>query len=95
VQLWNVIIYNMKIVMVFEFCEQDLTGFLNARACDLTPLEVKQLLFQLLKGVEYLHKKQFWHRDLKPQNLLLTEVDPSVFSPKGRGWLTGLMFRNH
>lgn len=83
VQLCNVLIYNMKIVMVFEFCQLDLQEFLNSRVCNLTNLEVKQLLFQILKGIEYLHRSQFWHRDLKPQNLLLTPVDESIFSPKG------------
>lgn len=73
----------MKIVMVFEYCNQDLHDFLNTRACNLTSLEVKQILFQILKGVEYLHRNQFWHRDLKPQNLLLADVDPAMFSPKG------------
>ena len=73
----------MKIVMVLEHCEQDLQEFLNSRACNLTTLEIKQLLFQILKGVEYLHRSHFWHRDLKPQNLLLTPVDQSIFSPKG------------
>ena len=83
VRLWNIIIYKMKIVLVFEFCEEDLHDFLNARACTLTLLEIKQLLYQLLKGIEYMHDHNFMHRDLKPQNLLLTDIDPSIFSPKG------------
>ena len=69
--------------MVFEFCQQDLQEYLNSYACNLTALEIKQILFQILKGVEYLHRNQFWHRDLKPQNILLTEIDPAIFSPKG------------
>ena len=83
IKLWNVIIYNKKIVLVFEFCEQDLYMYQRKGMGGLPILEIKQYLFQILKGVDYLHKNNFMHRDLKPQNLLLVETDPSLFSPKG------------
>lgn len=33
---------------------------------------IKSFLFQLLKGVAYIHSKLVLHRDLKPQNLLIS-----------------------
>ena len=32
--------------------------------------KVKSFLYQILKGVDYIHKKKVLHRDLKPQNIL-------------------------
>ncbi len=39
---------------------------------------VRRLLYQLLQGVHHLHQVAgFFHRDLKPDNILLTDADPS------------------
>ena len=34
---------------------------------------VKSFLYQILKGVDYIHKKKVLHRDLKPQNILINK----------------------
>lgn len=31
-------------------------------------------LFQILRGLNYCHRKKILHRDLKPQNLLISET---------------------
>lgn len=35
---------------------------------------VRLFLFQLLRGLTYVHRRKILHRDLKPQNLLISEV---------------------
>uniref|UniRef100_A0AC34RTM3 Protein kinase domain-containing protein n=1 Tax=Panagrolaimus sp. JU765 TaxID=591449 RepID=A0AC34RTM3_9BILA len=39
----------------------------------LDPFRVKIFLFQLLRGLAYCHDRKILHRDLKPQNLLVSE----------------------
>lgn len=35
---------------------------------------VRLFLFQLLRGLAYIHKRRVLHRDVKPQNLLISEI---------------------
>lgn len=37
------------------------------------PYEMKRVMKEILKGVEYLHKKAVAHNDIKPANILLTQ----------------------
>ena len=38
---------------------------------NLTSLEVKGIMYQIIDGVTYCHEHRVMHRDLKPQNILL------------------------
>lgn len=38
----------------------------------LTPRKIKDYMWQLLKAIDFIHKKGIFHRDIKPENILLT-----------------------
>ena len=62
--------------LVFEFIETDLRKIIEGRKTEkkkLQPSEIKSYLYQLLRGVAYMHKCKIIHRDLKPGNLLVTK----------------------
>jgi len=73
VSIQDVISHKQELILVFEFVQQDLKQFLSNR--DKKPLHavsIKSLLYQLIKGIEHCHKNKVLHRDLKPQNLLVS-----------------------
>jgi len=71
VRLLDVFCKPIKLVLVFEFLEQDLKKYMKSLNGRLTPSTVKCFAYQLCKGVEFCHASRILHRDLKPQNLLI------------------------
>jgi cyclin-dependent kinase len=83
VTLYDVIHKDMHTMsLVFEFLECDLTKLIketvqkngNNDVKSGFPKEVyKGYLYQILQGVNYIHKNKILHRDLKPQNILINK----------------------
>ncbi|XP_051115147.1 mitogen-activated protein kinase 9-like isoform X1 [Andrographis paniculata] len=57
------------IYVVFELMESDLHQVIKAND-DLTPEHFQFFLYQLLRGLKYIHTANVFHRDLKPKNIL-------------------------
>lgn len=62
-----------SIFMVMDYCTHDIAALLDSMRVAFTPSEVKCLMYQLLQGVEFMHRNCVIHRDLKLSNLLLDE----------------------
>ncbi|XWS22833.1 hypothetical protein CRYUN_Cryun29cG0069900 [Craigia yunnanensis] len=57
------------IFVVFELMESDLHRVIKLND-DLTPEHHQFFLYQLLRGLKYIHAAHVFHRDLKPKNIL-------------------------
>ena len=59
--------------IIMEYCEKgELFDYIVEQE-RIDPIESAIFFYQIIHGVEYIHKQGFVHRDLKPENLLLTK----------------------
>lgn len=73
VKLYDVLYDNCNnINLIMEYCDLgDLSLFLNSKP--LKEKYAKRFMIQIKNAVEYLYKRNIFHRDIKPQNILLTK----------------------
>ena len=95
-RLLDVIHATKKITLVFEFIDRDLKKVIDATLGEgLSVPTVKSFLYQLLRGMTYIHKYKILHRDLKPQNLLITNDGILKIADFGLARGYGLPVRNY
>ncbi|XP_035702602.1 cyclin-dependent kinase 14 isoform X2 [Folsomia candida] len=71
--LHDIVHTKSTLTFVFEYLHTDLSQYLERHPGGLNPRNVKLFLFQLLRGLAYCHRRRILHRDVKPQNLLLSQ----------------------
>ncbi|KAG9508579.1 Cyclin-dependent kinase 16 [Fragariocoptes setiger] len=73
VTLHDLIYTDVSLTMVFEYVERDLSKYLSDYRYHIPAKNVMLFMFQLLRGLEYCHRRSILHRDIKPQNILISE----------------------
>jgi serine/threonine protein kinase len=71
VKLKEVIRVNDDLYFVFEFMEQNIYQLMKDHKKGFAEQEVKSIMYQTILGLAYMHKHGFFHRDMKPENLLV------------------------
>jgi len=95
VKLMDVIHKNFKLYLVFEYLEQDLHMYINSTKEMIAPDLVKSYMYQLISGVAYCHAHRIFHRDLKPQNLLIDRNGALKIADFGLARAFGIPIRSY
>ena len=72
VKLMDVVHCDKRLYLVFEYLDGDLKRYMDLNPTGIPPQTVKSFLSQLLHGIAFCHSHRVLHRDLKPQNLLIS-----------------------
>ncbi|XP_028289261.1 serine/threonine-protein kinase MAK isoform X2 [Parambassis ranga] len=70
VKLKEVIRENDHLYFVFEYMKENLYQLMKDRKKLFPESVIRNISFQILQGLSYIHKNGFFHRDMKPENLL-------------------------
>lgn len=75
VRLIHLDLSDKKIMLCLEYIKYDLRKYwdINYKTANPNISVIRDIMCQILKGVDYLHGKKILHRDLKPQNILISE----------------------
>jgi protein kinase len=58
--------------LVFEYMESNLYELMTSKGNKkFREDEIKTIIFQIVNGIAYMHKYGFFHRDMKPENILV------------------------
>ncbi|CAD5209615.1 unnamed protein product [Bursaphelenchus xylophilus] len=74
IRLYQIVHQPHALVLIFEYMKTDLSKYMDNFKNGLDPFRTKLFLFQLLRGLAFCHERKILHRDLKPQNLLVSET---------------------
>nr|CAD7392174.1 unnamed protein product [Timema cristinae] len=74
VTLHDIIHTKETLTFVFEYVHTDLSQYMEKHPGGLEHRNVRLFLYQLLRGLAYCHQRRVLHRDVKPQNLLISEM---------------------
>ncbi|XP_069052031.1 cyclin-dependent kinase-like 4 isoform X2 [Lepisosteus oculatus] len=72
VNMLEVFRYKRRLFLVFEFIDHTVLEELDRFPCGLDSRRLRKYIFQVLRGVEYLHSCNIIHRDIKPENVLVS-----------------------
>ncbi|EEB05152.1 CMGC/CDK/CDK7 protein kinase Mcs6 [Schizosaccharomyces japonicus yFS275] len=72
IELVDVFSTKSNLNLILEFLESDLEMLIKDRSIVFQPAHIKTWMVMLLRGLHFIHSRFILHRDLKPNNLLIS-----------------------
>jgi len=73
VNLLEVFRRKRKLHLVFEYCDHTVLNELDKHVHGVPESQVKRIVWQVLQAVHFCHQHNCIHRDVKPENILITK----------------------
>ncbi|XP_002714219.2 serine/threonine-protein kinase MAK isoform X3 [Oryctolagus cuniculus] len=70
IKLKEVIRENDHLYFIFEYMKENLYQLMKERNKLFPESVIRNIMYQILQGLAFIHKHGFFHRDMKPENLL-------------------------
>ncbi|CAD5205353.1 unnamed protein product [Bursaphelenchus okinawaensis] len=70
IKLKEVIRENDILYFVFEFMQENLYELMKDRDRYFPENTIRNIIYQVLQGLAYMHRNGFFHRDMKPENIM-------------------------
>ena len=67
---FQVIRENDILYFVFEFMQENLYELMKDRDRYFPESVIRNIIYQVLQGLSFMHKNGFFHRDMKPENIM-------------------------
>ena len=94
-RLHDVVHTEKKLTLVFEYVDSDLKKYMDSCNGSVPANIVKSFTYQLLRGIAFCHRHRVLHRDLKPQNLLISKDGDLKLADFGLARAFGIPVRNY
>ncbi|GIX91326.1 hypothetical protein CDAR_86641 [Caerostris darwini] len=62
-----------RLALIFELMDLNMYELLKARKKPLPEFRVKSYIYQLIRSLDHIHRHGIFHRDVKPENLLIRD----------------------
>jgi serine/threonine protein kinase len=72
IKLKEVIRENDYLHLIFEFMEKNLYECMKDRPKPFPEQTVRNYSYQIIQGLAFMHKQGYFHRDMKPENIMVT-----------------------
>lgn len=78
IRLLDIIPNDAKLHLIFEYLDKDLKRMLDQRATPIMGMKLKNIMYQLLASLHACHRQRIVHRDIKPNNILVSRDERTV-----------------
>ena len=71
ITLNEMVLENSELYLIFEHVGQNLYEYSQKQAKNISEMKIRNIIYQILQGLAYMHRQNYFHRDMKPENILI------------------------